>query len=431
MNSYQKNELVKLLSLIIISGLIGSLIDQPWLLIVIALLVYIAVTLRNVFRLHNWIMHRKKQDIPEAGGYWGEVFNEIHLMEKERIKNRKRLTNILIRFRKAAAALPDGTVILTKNNLIDWANKPAAHMLGINSSHDSGQQISNLIRHPGFMAYITQSDFSQHISIPSPVKPDHTLHLQIIPFGSSQKLLLCRDVTHIAKLEEMRTAFIANVSHELRSPITVLNGYLETLQDIKHKDPVVLEKALANMHEQSRRMERLVIDLLALTKLETTPAHTRDESVDVAAMLASLKESADLLSGDKKHNITLQSDTEIKLTGNHDELNSLFSNLINNAVRYTPAGGNIDILWEKTDKGARFVVNDTGPGIAHHHLSRLTERFYRVDVDRSRESGGTGLGLAIVKHVVERHDGTLNISSALDHGSSFMCYFPSDRVEYK
>jgi len=431
MNTYQKNELVKLLSLIVVSGLIGSLVNQPWLFIVVALLVYIAFTLRNVFRLHNWIMHRKEQKIPESGGYWGEVFNEIHLMEKERAKNRKRLTNILIRFRKAATALPDGTVILTKNNLIDWANKSATRMLGIHASRDTGRQISNLIRHPDFMTYMQHPDFSQHISIPSPAKPGHTLHLQIIPFGSSQKLLLCRDVTHIAKLEEMRTAFIANVSHELRSPITVLNGYLETLQDIEHKDPAVLAKALANMHEQSRRMERLVIDLLALTKLETTPAHTRNESVDVSAMLASLKESADLLSSNKKHHITLHSDNEIKLIGNHDELNSLFSNLINNAVRYTPAEGDIDILWEKTDKGARFVVNDTGPGIPHHHLSRLTERFYRVDIDRSRESGGTGLGLAIVKHVAERHDGSLNISSALDHGSSFMCYFPSDRIEYK
>ncbi|MDH5665984.1 MAG: phosphate regulon sensor histidine kinase PhoR, partial [Nitrosopumilus sp.] len=404
-----------------------SFFDLGFLGATIALAIYTGLNLRQLFRLQNWLVSSDKSNIPEAGGYWGELFNEIHLMDKERRKHQQRLRKVLTRFQKAAAALPDGTVILSNENKIEWANRSANDLLGINIRNDIGHQVTNLVRHPGFIQYLEQGNFNEIISIPSPEKPNHSLVIQIIPFGSSQRLLTCRDITHIRKLEAMRSQFVANVSHELRSPITVLSGYLETLRGMQAIKPDVLHKALNNMHEQAKRMERLVVDLIALTKLETTPS-AEQKTVDVAALLSSLVEAAQEISGSKQHKITLQIDSTRQLRGSQEELYSLFSNLINNAVRYSPEKTHINVRWFASNDEAVFEVEDHGPGIAAIHIPRLTERFYRVDADRSRESGGTGLGLAIVKHVLERHDGHLIIESELDKGSTFRCIFPNKRT---
>ena len=429
MHPQHQNEIWLLIVITTLSGVFGSILfDQAMLCVAISLLIYIVYTLRNIFKLHFWLLNRKESELPESKGFWGEIFHELYLMEKQNRGNRARLTNMLTRFQDAADALPDGMLILNKRNRIEWANPSACRMMGIVSPQDIGQVITNLIRHPEFVKYLMANDFTKEISLQAPRNNQHTLMLQIIPYGSSQKLIICRDVTHISKLESMRSQFVGNVSHELRSPITVLSGYLETLQNINIKSSKDLERPFINMTDQVKRMERLVTDLLMLSRLETEPAKFTNNIVDVPAMLTQMKESAELLSGDKQHDLRFEIDAAMHLLANQEELRSLFTNLISNAIRYTPAKGLITVKWESIEGEARFAVIDTGPGIAAHHIPNLTRRFYRVDADRSRETGGTGLGLAIVKHVLERHDSLLTVESELDKGSSFSCRFPAERV---
>lgn len=431
MQSHHQRELWQLSMACMAAGLLGLLFGRPLLFIIAALLIYIIVTLRNAFRLHAWLLKRDKLGLPEAHGFWGEIFHEIYLMEKETKGSRQRLSNMLTRFQEAASALPDGMVILTRRNKIEWANPAAARMLGISYPEDTGQAINNLIRHPDFMKYLLANNFTEEIRLGSPVSAEHVLNLQIIPYGSSQKLLITRDITHVGKLEEMRSKFVANVSHELRSPITVLSGYLETIQGMSGKSVSDLQRPLDTMAEQVSRMERLVTDLLTLSKLETEPVKFTNDIIDVPAMLTLMKESVALLSGDKHQNIEYEIENGLQLLGNHEELQSLFSNLISNAIRYTPAQGAITVGWYSEASRAVFAVRDTGTGIAPQHIPNLTQRFYRVDADRSRETGGTGLGLAIVKHILERHDAELDIQSRLNEGSTFTCTFPAERIIIK
>ncbi len=425
MSPHQKNEISSLLGLIAVSALIGVLFNQTLLFISVTLLTYIIFMLRNIFKLQDWLVDQKKE-LPDAWGYWGEIFNELHLLEKQKYKQQKLLSVALSRFKKAAEALPNGVVILSQHNFIEWVNPVAISLLGINYPQDAGQKINNLIRHPNFQHYLIKNNFSKTMTFPAPGNADNTLTMQIIPFGYKQKMIFCRDITHIHKLEEMRTNFVSNVSHEMRSPLTVLSGYLEMFSDNPPKDEKNFKLAIDNMYQQAMRMQRLVTDLLALSKMETAPVeHTK--SVNISTLLITLKENAEVLGQDKQHNITLQAAENLNLRGNNEELHSLFANLINNAVRYTPENGNISISWQKINDEAVFSVSDNGPGIAAQHIPHLTERFYRADIDRSRESGGTGLGLAIVKYAVERHDGRLEIQSTLGKGSTFSCYFPSQR----
>lgn len=425
MSPQQKHEITTLLLLIASSALIGALFNQSLLFITIVLFIYIIFMLRNIFKLHDWLLEQKKE-LPDAQGYWGEIFNELHLLERKKNKQQKLLSVALSRFKKAAEALPDGVVILSQHNEIEWINPIASSLLGIAYPQDAGQKINNLIRHPNFQRYVIKNTFNKAITLPAPDNTDNTLTMQIIPFGYKQKMIFCRDITHIHKLEEMRTNFVSNVSHEMRSPLTVLTGYLEMFSDKAPKDEKNFKIGIDNMYQQAMRMQRLVSDLLALSKMETAPIeHTK--SVDVSTLLIALKENAEILSQDKHHTIRLQADETLNLRGNADELHSLFSNLINNAVRYTPKNGHISITWKLQDNEAVFSVTDDGPGIAAHHIPHLTERFYRADIDRSRESGGTGLGLAIVKYAAERHDGRLEIHSTLGKGSTFSCYFPNLR----
>ena len=426
MHPFLLQEIWKLIAYITGAAFAGLIVGMPLLFISAVLLLYIIFFLRNQYRLYNWITDHKNSDVPEASGLWGELFNEIYQLEKQTGSNRAKLTNILKRFQEAASALPDAMAILTKRNKIEWSNKAAHKLLGINHPRDEGQPISNLIRHPKFDKYLRKNDFGKTIIIPSPNNPEIRISLQVIPFGSSQKLIMCRDVSHVIKLEEMRSLFVANVSHELRSPITVLSGYLETLQNVK--DIKIIHKSLHTMHEQASRMERLVTDLLALSKLETQPTDTHSNDINVPAMLLELKEAAKFVGGNKNQKVTLNQDEKLHLYGNRDELQSVFSNLINNAVRYTQENGTIEISWTKDNDHAVFSVTDNGQGIPPQHIPHLTERFYRVDIDRSRESGGTGLGLAIVKHTLERHDGKLIIDSKLGEGSTFRCEFPAERT---
>ncbi|MDA8421451.1 MAG: phosphate regulon sensor histidine kinase PhoR [Pseudomonadota bacterium] len=413
--------------LVVFSGL-GLAAGHPFDALLLGLAVYLALTLRHLFLLHRWLQSRRRDDIPEAAGLWGDVFDSIRLLMKETERREDQLTQTLTRFQGTSAATPDAMVVMAHNNVIEWANPAAERLLGVTSARDHGLRITNLLRDPDFAGYLESGDFTDAITIPSPERPEKTLSIQIIPFGSSQKLLIGRDITHLERLEAMRRDFVANISHELRTPLTVISGFLETLQDMEKPDFDEIRQYLAMMHEQAIRMQHLVNDLLTLSRLETEPPLLHQSTVDVPAMLAGLSQTARMLSGPRHHDIVLDVEPDLRLEGNEDELRSAFSNLINNAVRYTPADRSVILKWADSAEGARFSVIDTGDGIAPQHLPHLTERFYRVDSARSRATGGTGLGLSIVKHVLLRHDARLGIESVLGQGSTFVCQFPRLRT---
>ena len=410
---------------------LGALTRHLYLFIAIGLGAYIGLQLFQLRRLHQWLLSDKRSDVPDAGGPWGDVFNEVRKLVRQAARRADELTEALKRFQSAAAAMPDGIVILSEYDEIEWANPPAARLLGVDYPHDRGIRLINLLRDPIFNKYFARGDFSEPLELDSPAEPGSTVSLQIVPFSARLKLVMARDITRLHRLEQMRRVFVANVSHELRTPVTVLSGYVETLRDMDHVRPEDLKKHLTTMHEQALRMQRLVDDLLMLSRLETAPPNRKEEVVDVPALLAGLREQAEVLSGDAQHRITLDAEANLNLRGSRDELHSAFMNLINNAVRYTPAGGAIQLRWYAESDGAKFSVTDTGEGIAAEHLPYLTERFYRVDSARSRASGGTGLGLSIVKHVLLRHDARLEIQSEIGRGSTFTCEFPVIRVVHE
>jgi two-component system, OmpR family, phosphate regulon sensor histidine kinase PhoR len=405
----------------------GAITGHPAWVLAVGFGLYLFFMLRHLHHLHQWLLNKKRGPVPDAGGIWGDVFNELRKRERDAERRKDRLTDMLQRLQEASAANPDAMIILSQHNEIEWANRAAERLLGLHWPRDHHLRIINLVRNPDLVAYLQKGDFSETLEIPSPVTPNYTVSVQIIPFGSNQKLVICRDITHLIRLEEMRSHFIANVSHELRTPVTVLIGFLETLKDMENPQTEDLKRYLATMHEQALRMQHLVDDLLTLSKLETSPPHQHEDAIDVAAMLASLKELGEILSGGQ-HRFTLEADATLRLIGHAEELRSAFSNLINNAVRYTPRGGAVHLRWFSDSEGGKFSVSDTGEGIGPQHIPRLTERFYRVDSGRSRASGGTGLGLSIVKHVLLRHDAKLLIESELGKGSTFICVFPAMRV---
>ena len=424
-----RNAIWRILALFLVALVVGFVFGKPVIAVLVALLFVLALFIRNQLRLLRWLESDVDAEVPGASGLWGEVFDKLYLRQRDNREVLTELRTMTDRFQQAASAMPDAVVILGEEQEIEWMNPMAERLLGIHEPTDIGQPITNLVRHPGFRALLEKPYSDEEFEMRAPTMMSRYLAVSRVPYGSSHELLIARDVTQLHKLEVMRSQFVANVSHELRSPITVLSGYLETLKDTQESDPEILHKAIETMYSQAKRMERLVTDLLALSQLETQVSLPGKTEVNIKVLLESVVEAARLLSGEAHHDIQLEAEDGLNLYGSQTELHSLFANLINNAVRYTPAGGLIKVSWKSEGKGALFSVTDTGPGIAPQHIPRLTERFYRVDVDRSRETGGTGLGLAIVKHVLDRHDGRLNITSELGNGSTFECRFPSSRVK--
>jgi two-component system phosphate regulon sensor histidine kinase PhoR len=421
-------ELWYLAALLSGSLILGFIIGHPYKALIFGLGLYLAPMLRHLLQLHRWLETQQPDDIPEANGMWGDVFDRIRALTKETKRREDQLTGMLERFQSLGAATPDAMLILSEHDEIEWANSAAEMLFGVSYPRDYGLRMLNLVRNPDFNAYLQKGDFTEVIEMVSPRNMEKNLSVQIIPFGSSQKLMIGRDVTRLAQLEKMRRHFVANISHELRTPLTVVVGFIETLQDIQNLSEQDLKKYLATMYDQAVRMQRLVDDLLTLSKLETAPPLRNEIAVDIPAMLAALKEMAEILSGERKHRISLEATAGLKVLGNEDELRSALSNLINNAVRYTPDRGEIRLAWHATADGAEFSVSDSGDGIPPEHLPRLTERFYRIDNARSRATGGTGLGLSIVKHILLRHNARLAIESELGKGSIFRCVFPAGRV---
>jgi len=361
--------------------------------------------------------------VPEGTGAWDEALAALYRLERDSAKREDGLADALARMRRAVQALPDGVVILDDANHIEWFNRTAASQLQLDTQVDLGQNIANLVREPQFVEYLEAPE-----DIPVRITRGHgiALSLRVIPYGQSQKMLLSRDVTQFERVDAMRRDFVANVSHELRTPLTVLVGFLETLQNLK-LDAQRQRDYLGMMQEQAARMQRIIEDLLTLSALDSAPPATGEKRIAVRLMLERLKGDAEALSSGK-HVINLNVDAANDLLGVEGELASAFGNLVSNAIRYTPAGGTVTLAWREGSDGARFSVEDTGIGIEAEHIPRLTERFYRVDRSRSRETGGTGLGLAIAKHALARHDATLEIQSEPGKGSRFTARFPARRL---
>jgi two-component system phosphate regulon sensor histidine kinase PhoR len=389
----------------------------------LALLAYHVVKLAALIR---WLKQPRGDALPEARGAWDEAFALLHRFERAATREADRLSRALLRWRQAGEALPDGVVILDAQNHIEWCNEGAARHFGLDQRSDIGRPVTNLVRQPEFVAYVSAEDYAHTIPLRSEHGGGLTLSVQIIPYGEAQKLLLSRDITRFERVETMRRDFVANVSHELRTPLTVLSGFLETVQELE-LDPRRTRNYVNLMAEQSRRMQRIVDDLLALSALESSPEPSLEERVNVQGLLARVKADAEALSG-SRHRVTLDAMDGFDIAGAESELASAFGNLASNAVRYTPAGGTVRLTWRASQEGAEFTVEDTGVGIEPQHIARLTERFYRVHRGRSRETGGTGLGLAIVKHALMRHQATLDIQSEPGKGSRFSARFPAQRI---
>ena len=390
---------------------------------------YLGWTLKQLLRLHDWLRNHQPDEAPPDGyGLWGEVFDSIYHLQRRDQRVRGRLQAVIDRVQESTAALKDAVVMLDSDGNLEWWNRAAETLLGLKTPQDSGQPVTNLVRHPRFKEYFEQDNYAEPLDIPSPVNDHLRIQLYITRYGNNEHLMLVRDVTRLHQLEQMRKDFIANVSHELRTPLTVICGYLETLLDNVDDVNPRWKRPLSQMQQQGERMQTLLNDLLLLAKLEATDYPSDNQPVPIDSLLRTIKNDAQALSGQRNQTITLDVEADVALKGSETELRSAFSNLVFNAVKYTQDGGHIRIRWWSDGSGAHLSVQDSGVGIDSKHLPRLTERFYRVDSSRNASTGGTGLGLAIVKHVLLRHHGHLDISSVLGHGSTFTCQFDPVQV---
>ena len=397
-----------------------------WGLFCAALVALLAHHLRQLTRLRRWVSGPATESVPESAGIWGMLFTQLHRRQRREIRQRRRFARLLARSQQAGRALPYGVTILDAQRHIVWCNGSAEAHFAISMESDSRQPITNLVRQPEFVNYINGADFFEPLQLATKRPEELILSIQMVPYVESHHLLLSRDVTQAYRLRIMRRDFVANVSHELRTPLTVLVGFLETVRELK-LDASRTRDYLNLMAEQGHRMQRILEDLLTLSTLESAPQPPGGERIDMAALLAQVRSEAESLSAGR-HTISFEAEGGIDLTGNGGEIASAFGNLANNAVRYTPSGGSIRIQWRAASDGAQFSVTDSGIGIDAEHIPRLTERFYRVDRSRSRETGGTGLGLAIAKHALARHQATLEIESEPGKGSCFSARFPKSRV---
>ncbi len=382
--------------------------------------------MRHVDALTQWLRSPVAGKVPAGSGAWDYIFSLLYRYERVQTRQHQQIAKTLVRFRQAGRALPDGVVILDADNRIEWCNDTAESHFDLNVETDAGQPVINLMRQPEFVAYVEAGDYAHPIELRSTRGGGAVFSVQIIAYGDAQKLLLSHDVTRLEKLETMRRDFVANVSHELRTPLTVLSGFLETIKELQ-LDPQRSRDYINLMAEQGKRMERIVDDLLTLSTLESAPSPPLDERVRMAPLLERLRVESAALSGGR-HRVVLDAELGFDLLGAENEIASAFGNLVTNAIRYTPDGGEIRITWRASADAGEFAVEDSGIGIPPEHIPRLTERFYRVDRGRSRATGGTGLGLAIVKHILNRHQATLDIKSEAGKGSRFTARFPARRV---
>lgn len=412
--------------------LVGLLVGQPWPVLTVAAL---GVVAWHYWKLRNVLLRltaRQRLAPPSGVGIWNELDRLLYRGQSEMRSRKRRLVAMLRAYRAAAAALPDAVVVVERNSQrVQWFNEPATPLLGLSYPRDLGMPLGPLLEPLPMSRWLTAGRNAEPLQdVASPVDRDLRLNLRLIPYSDELWLLVARDVTKMVRLEQMRRDFVANVSHELRTPLTVVHGYLDMLDDegLGTSGHPEWAPIMAEMRNQSQRMTQLVEDLLTLSRLEAQES-LPDENVAMAPMLATLRREADALSHGR-HQVTVTDTAHVDLCGSTKELHSAFSNLVSNAVRYTPAGGSIAIRFERdAEGGAVLSVQDSGYGIPAAHLPRITERFYRVSTSRSRESGGTGLGLSIVKHVLQLHQARLHVRSEVGSGSVFSCHFGDERVQ--
>ncbi len=395
--------------LILVATLIGWAVGEPLIALTLALAGYSAWSLLSLYRVQSWLLSRRRRAPPEDRGVWSDLAHVVYRRLRAERSRKRRLIALLRAFREAATALPDAVVALTA----------ARTVLGIDSRRDRGRVLDQCFEDPRYAAWIGGRPEDEPLNdVAAPSRPDVRLSLKLISYAHDQQLLVARDITQLMRLEQVRRDFVANVSHELRTPLTVVHGYLELFEP---DEAPSWAPRVAEMRTQSQRMLQIVEDLLTLSRLESQEELLR-EPIGMRSLLGTLKREADALS-QGRHNVVLEIGAGAELSGSAKELHSAFSNLVSNAVRYTPPGGSITVGWSECAAGACFWVRDTGYGIPAEHLPRITERFYRVSTSRSRETGGTGLGLAIVKHVLVRHGARLEIESTVGKGSTFSCHF--------
>lgn len=427
MNPFLYTEISQLTGILLIGGSIGYLIEQIPLSLMICLLLY---TIKHGFyliKLANRISRGQQITYPYPLGVWGLIYQELDRQRSRSRKRKRTLNRYTSRFRKVASVIPDAYIMLDKSAKIEWANQAARHLLNVNWPRDEGVALTNLVRYPDLDDYLIAADYSRALEFPSPINKAIILSLRITPFGSkkNQRLVVTRNITDLFNLNQARRDFVSNVSHELRTPLTVISGFLESLSE--NNPQPFQERPFTLMLQQSERMNTIINDLLTLSKLEMGNRPSIDQPVAVPEMIKQIITQA-LPLADQRGGYLIEDnlDEQLWLLGNVGELESAFSNLIFNAIIHTPQKTRIYIIWKKVQGEACFSVADSGPGIPEESIPRLTERFYRVDKGRSRQSGGTGLGLAIVKHSINRHEGRLVISSKEGYGSQFICSFPED-----
>ena len=407
---------------------VGLMLDNLLLTILLTLSVLLVLNYYHLYKLTRWLWHSRSMSPPSAPGIWHHIYEGIYYLQRRNRAKRKNLGELVKRFREGSEALPDAVVVIDKDARIMWCNRNAKIELGLRWPDDRNRRIDNLIRHPSFIDFLHQGDYQFPIEIPAPTNPNKMFEYRIMEYGEDQLLLIIRDVSRVSHLEEMRKDFVANVSHELKTPLTVINGYLEVLETTSDNGPPIVKKALTEMESQTKRMQILIEDLLILSRIESSSDRIFEHTIDMQAMFAQIGLEAEALNKEKQHTITFKIDDNLRIYGVETELRSACSNLIFNAVHYTPAKGNITIIWKRRAGGAFFAVQDNGEGIEDKHLRRLTERFYRVDKARSRKTGGSGLGLSIVKHVLHHHNATLDINSVMGKGSEFSFLLPQELI---
>ncbi len=417
-----------MLGALLTGALLGSvLIGHAGLFFLAAVVIFLSRHLYQLYRLERWLRIGRRRNPPESWGIWGEVFEHYYRLQRRYYKRKKRLARVIREFRESTAAMPDAALVLDGEMRILWFNDAARESLRLSPARDLGQPIVNLIRAPAFKRYLHSGPYDRMVDFASPVHDSRTLSARLIPYGADQNLLMIRDVTRLHRLQAMRRDFVANASHELRSPLTVLAGYLEALNDEKSLG-ADWQGPVEEMLGQCRRMNSLVNDLLEISRMETEEADAPvDDVVDVHELIDRILQYARTEDG-ARHEIDFESARQAGVAGEERELYSAFSNLVTNALRYTPEGGRVTVRWYPRPGGEWvFEVEDNGIGIEKKHISFITQRFYRVDSSHSRKLGGTGLGLAIVKHVLQRHNALLEVDSTLGQGSVFRCVFPQAR----
>lgn len=407
---------------------IGWWLGAIWQALALALAIKLVWHYYYIDRLTNWLWDSRALLPPTGRGVWTDIFDGIYRTLRRNQVRQRSLSTLIKRFRQASEAMPDAAVVLKEDGTVTWVNKLAVLYFGLQWPGDNGLRITNLIRHPRFVKYFNSGDFSRAINLHSPVHNSMELEVRIMPYADGQFLMIARDVTQLSKLERMRKDFVANVSHELKTPLTVMQGYLEMLDEPDMMPAKQLHKAIRDMSAQTSRMQNMVQQLLELSRMESSGPEIFSEQIRPAAIIRSCLHDVQLLNDEKGHHIELALDDELLMLGNEEKMRAVFINLLTNAIKYTPAGGTITLSWRRRYRQGEFVIEDNGPGIEEQHQSRLTERFYRVESDRNSATGGTGLGLSIVKHALEHHRSRLQLESTPGQGSRFSFVIPAELV---